>query len=153
VTRKKSYFLLMLLLVLGGLGLRDLRFGPSEQQARVIFSVILEHNGIPGPSMEESITIPLERAVGSLAGIQQLQSLSEFGRSRLNITLSPETSQRLFFIDLRDRVYQVYNSLPPSVQKPRIFSNTGESEPGFPDFFPAPQPPLRRAAQQLGEGN
>jgi HAE1 family hydrophobic/amphiphilic exporter-1 len=149
VTRKKSYFLLMLLLVLGGLGLRDLRFGPSEQQARVIFSVILEHNGIPGPSMEESITIPLERAVGSLAGIQQLQSLSEFGRSRLNITLSPETSQRLFFIDLRDRVYQVYNSLPPSVQKPRIFSNTGSQNPDFLISFRHPSLPYAEQRSSL----
>ncbi|MBN2353102.1 MAG: efflux RND transporter permease subunit [Spirochaetales bacterium] len=111
--------------------LMDARLGPSGGEGRVAYAVIINYYGVDAGRIERDVTRPLENAAASIPGIDEMQSTSEFGKSRVTVTLSAAADKNEVYLQLRDVVERVYGAFPPSVQKPVIVSSTGERRPVF----------------------
>ncbi|MCF6334668.1 MAG: efflux RND transporter permease subunit, partial [Spirochaetales bacterium] len=122
-----ALFLVVLLLVF--IGLNSITFGSSNEKRFIQYSVILRHYGVAPEEIERTITIPLEDAVSILGGINEISSVSEINKSRINIKLTPSTDYKSFFLDLRDIVETFYRQLPDTVQRPEIFSSNLSNRP------------------------
>lgn len=116
-------------LLLTGLGLVQITFGPDHGAGGARISIIVEHFGIDSKGIEESITIPLEEALQPLRGIKRIQSVSTFGRSRIDCTLEKEQGYPEAYAAVRAAVEGVYVTFPSSVQRPRILSGSSSRKP------------------------
>jgi multidrug efflux pump subunit AcrB len=126
VTRFSVFTLILLCIVLG---LTSLEFGEAPQKGQFRFTVRIQHFGVDAEEMERSITKPLENLLGDIPGIYELRSSSELNTSRVDIILQDASLQREVFFSLRDSVDELYSSLPGSVQRPQIFSSSGNDKP------------------------
>ena len=122
---------LLILLVLAGAALGSLQFGPARAVGAAVFSVSIEYFGVDAEEMERQVTIPLEDAIAALSGMQRLRSTSEYGKSVVEVTLSPTTAPDRFYLALRDAVNSLYVTLPKAVQRPEIQSASNDQRPFF----------------------
>jgi HAE1 family hydrophobic/amphiphilic exporter-1 len=72
--------------------------------------------------IERLITIPLEEKISGLGDIYEIRSVSEYGKSVSSVYFDRNADGKRVYLALRDAVDALYSSLPPAVQKPRIFS-------------------------------
>ncbi|NOY07791.1 MAG: efflux RND transporter permease subunit [Spirochaetes bacterium] len=128
--------ILFMILILAAAGIYTVSFGTAAgsggnrgQGNSVKYTVIIRHYGINPGEMERSITIPLEDRISGIYGIKEIRSVSELNTSRIEIALNPGIDVKEFYIELRDAVGTVYSALPSSVQKPEIFSSSGNNRP------------------------
>ncbi len=128
--------ILFMILTLAAAGIYTVSFGTAAgpggingQGNSIKYTVIIRHYGINPGEMERSITIPLEDRITGIYGIKEIRSVSELNTSRIEITLNPGIDVKEFYIELRDAVYTVYSTMPASVQKPEIFSSSGNNRP------------------------
>ncbi len=122
---------LFIFLVLMAAALQLLQFGPSRAVGATVFAVSIEFFGVDAEEMERQVTIPLEDAIAVLSGMQRLRSTSEYGKSVVEVTLSPATAPDSFYLALRDAVNSLYASLPKAVQRPEIQSAASDQRPFF----------------------
>ncbi len=122
---------LLILLVLLVAALRSLQFGPSCAVGPAVFSVSMEYFGVDAEEMERLVTVPLEDAIAALSGMQRLRSTSEYGKSVVEVTLSPTTAPDRFYLALRDAVNGLSATLPKAVQRPEIQSAANDQRPFF----------------------
>jgi HAE1 family hydrophobic/amphiphilic exporter-1 len=123
--------ILFVILALTVVALFDARIGPSGDQGRVSYAVIIDYYGVDANRIERDITKPLENAVSVIPGIEEMTSVSEYGKSRVTVTLSAKADNNEVYLLLRDAVDRVYTRLPSSVQKPVIVSSSLEKRPVF----------------------
>jgi multidrug efflux pump subunit AcrB len=71
--------------------------------------------------MERTVTIPLEDTLSAVKGVRRLLSSSENGRVRVFVTLEGEIPGA--YEAISDAAQRVYETLPPSVQRPEILSS------------------------------
>jgi len=84
------------------------------------YVIKIKHYGIDAAEIERSITIPLEDALFSIPGILSVQSSSENSISSVYTRFRPKTQGR--YEAVRDAAQRVYETLPPSAQRPEILS-------------------------------
>jgi multidrug efflux pump subunit AcrB len=123
--------ILGIILALSVVSILDVQLGPKGDSGRVSYSVIINHYGVDSLMIEKEITKPLEDAVGVIPGIEEMSSISEYGKCRLNVILSKGADKDEVYLLLRDAVDRVYARLPDSVQKPQIVSSSLEKKPVF----------------------
>jgi multidrug efflux pump subunit AcrB len=99
------------------------------------YTVTIKHYGADMNEIERTISVPLEDAMSSIYGIKNILSLSEDDRSRIFISFE-RTTGLLFrkneggnYEILRDIVQRVYETLPPSVQRPEIIPTNSSINP------------------------
>lgn len=90
------------------------------QRREASFSVTLRHYGVDAREMERTVAIPLEDALFSISGVKQVTTSSENGRVRAFVRFGREISDR--YEAVREAAQGVYESLPPSAQRPEIVS-------------------------------
>ncbi len=122
---------LLMIAVLTGASLQSLKLGPSQAGGPSVFTISIEHFGLDPQMMERRITIPLEDAVSNLPGIGGLRSVSEYGRSSVEVALSPSTDPDRFYLSLRDAVNTLSASLPSAAQRPEILGTASGARPFF----------------------
>jgi len=91
------------------------------------YLIKIKHYGVDAKEIERSITIPLEDALFSLHGIQTIQSSSE--NSLSSVYISFKSGNKGQYEAVRDAAYQVYETLPSSVQRPQIISSANTRTP------------------------
>jgi len=91
------------------------------------YAVKIKHHGIDAAEMERSVTIPLEDALFSISGVSTVQSSSENSLSTVFIRFKPGLYGR--YEAVRDAAQKIYESLPPSAQRPEIFSSNNSRVP------------------------
>ena len=91
------------------------------------WDVIIEHFGVDSEEIERSITDPLEAELARLQKVSALRSVSEFGKTRVTVSLTDRVDTGVFSLELRDAVDRVEARLPPSAQRPRILVSGGLS--------------------------
>jgi len=111
-------------------GLVRFNVGNPANQA-LSWTVEIEHFGVDPVEIERSITIPLEDSVSAIAGCAGTESSSEIDRSRLIVRMTPHADPTGFFLSLREAVDRIHASLPPTVQKPRIYPGDDRDLPFF----------------------
>ena len=122
---------LFIIAVLAASVLRSAQLGPSRVSGPSVYSVSIQYFGVDAQEMEQLITVPLEDAISNIAGIRRLRSISEYGKSTVEITLAASTVSNHFYLELRDAVNTVYSTLPQAVQRPQIISASNAQRPFF----------------------
>lgn len=128
--RPVSVFCFFLICILVSItALQKVRLGPGGGGQRNVISVIIRHYGIDSAEMERSITKPLEDSLSILPYLEEIQSTSEYGMSRIELYVNDKSPESYLFI--RDTVDRFYAGLPKSVQKPQIVTSSTTQKPVF----------------------
>ena len=81
-------------------------------------TIEVEYSGVGPEKIEELLTIPLEEAVSTVGGIEQLSSVSEEGKSRVDLEFTRGTDVDLKALEVRERVDLAAAVFPREVQNP-----------------------------------
>ena len=102
--------------------------GRREDGGEIGYRITLRHYGSDAHEMERSIAIPLEDALSAIPGINQVLTLSENGSVRAYAVF--RRSRKGFFVveddyydSVREAAQRVYETLPPSAQRPELSSS------------------------------
>ena len=82
--------------------------------------VMTTYPGAASAEVESEVTQPLEDAVATVAGIDELRSISNDGVSMLMITFRLDQSINVASQDVRDAIAGVLNRLPPDIDPPVV---------------------------------
>ncbi len=85
--------------------------------------------GAASEEVESEVTQIVEDAVATVAGIDELRSISSDGSSFVIITFSLDRNVDAAIQDVRDRVAGVVNRLPPTIDPPVVAKSDTESSP------------------------
>jgi HAE1 family hydrophobic/amphiphilic exporter-1 len=83
-------------------------------------SVVIEYPGNSPEKIESIITKPVEKAIKTLGGIEKIESVSEEGRSRININFRMNVDIRKAALQVREKVNIVRSDFPRDVQEPLV---------------------------------
>lgn len=108
------------LLIFGVIGLAKLPMALMPPTACPGISVIIEYPGIAPEKIESLITKPAEQIIRTVPGIEKILSLSEEGKSRINITFHIETDVKTASLQVREKIALIRNSFPRAVQEPVV---------------------------------
>jgi len=122
---------LCIVFVVSAVSLEDASFGRSASTGKRRFSVVVELFGSDAEKIERTITVPIEEALATVPCVTSLRSVSRYGYSRTDLTVSSRCDPNEFYLELRDAVDRAYRGFPRSVQKPHIFGTGSSSRPVF----------------------
>ncbi|HPJ39512.1 MAG TPA: efflux RND transporter permease subunit [Spirochaetota bacterium] len=118
--RISAYMLVGGMLIFGIIGLTKLPMALMPPTAYPGISVIIEYPGIAPEKIESLITKPTEQIIRTVPGIEKILSLSEEGKSRINITFHLETDVKIAALQVREKIALIRNSFPRAVQEPVV---------------------------------
>jgi hydrophobic/amphiphilic exporter-1 (mainly G- bacteria), HAE1 family len=84
-------------------------------------TIRVSYPGVGPLEIEESITRPIEQAVGAVAGLEQINATSSEGQSTVSLNFAWGTSLNAAADDVRSRIDRIRNRLPPEADPPVIF--------------------------------
>src|SRR5678816_4467815 len=99
------------------LGIRDY---PAIDPPNI--SVSTSYAGANAEIIESQITEPLEKAINGIAGIKNITSSSNQGRSNINVEFELGVDLETAANDVRDKVSRAQRSLPQDVDAPPVVS-------------------------------
>jgi HAE1 family hydrophobic/amphiphilic exporter-1 len=88
--------------------------------ARPVLSVSTYFPGAGPADVERNVTDPLERALSSSRGLQEITSNSAFERSYINLNFAYGTDMDKALVDAQTLVNRLANSLPDGVESPVV---------------------------------
>lgn len=83
-----------------------------------VVSVITFYNGAAPTDMEQTITVPLERAVSSTNDVNYVQSRTREGVSQIFIYFNWGANTDVGLVDVIQKINRAYSLLPPGVSQP-----------------------------------
>lgn len=83
-----------------------------------VISVITFYNGAAPTDMEQSVTVPLERAVSSTNDISYVQSRTREGVSQIFVYFNWGTNTNVGLVDIIQKINRELELLPPGVSQP-----------------------------------
>jgi len=107
-------------LIFGIIGLTRL---PLALMPRVNYpglTVIIEYPGITPDKIETIITKPVEQLVRTVPGIESINSVSEEGKSRINVNFHIGTDINIAALKVREKIALIRGSFPRAVQEPMV---------------------------------
>ncbi|MSP15257.1 MAG: efflux RND transporter permease subunit [Myxococcales bacterium] len=107
-------------LVLGGLGLSRLGVDLFPDISFPIVAVTVPYPGADPEEVERQVTRPLEEAVSSINGVEEVRSYSRSGAAVLIVKFDLEADVRQASSDVRDRIAVIRGTLPPETLDPTI---------------------------------
>ncbi len=118
--RISAYMLFAGLALFGVIGLTRLPLSLMPRLDHPALSVIIEYPGISPDKIETIITRPSELALRSVPGIESIRSVSEEGKSRINVAFHLDTDIRLASLKVREKLALIRDSFPRAVQEPLV---------------------------------
>ncbi len=94
-------------------------------------TVEVNYGGVGPEKIEEQITIPMEEAVSSVGGIEELRSVSEEGKARIDIEFTRGLDVNRKALEVRERIDPVAATFPREVQPPTVLRYDPEKRPVF----------------------
>ena len=125
---KLSFFILIAITIIMSYAASQIEIGESKESRYNIYSVTFEYYGMDSKQIEELITIPLEEKIMILEGLLELRSSIEFGKSVTTAYFSKKINYKRAYLNIRDSVDKLYETLPKDVQRPRIQSSSTEDK-------------------------
>ena len=104
------------------LGIRDY---PAIDPPNI--SVSTSYSGANADIIESQITEPLEQAINGIAGVKNITSSSNQGRSNINVEFELGVDLEAAANDVRDKVGQATRSLPQDLDAPPVISKADAS--------------------------
>ena len=92
---------------------------PSGLQPPVV-QVKVDYKSASAPIIDQEVTQVLEDVIGGAEGIKNIDSVSENGRSTINIVFGTEMDLDNAANDIRERVARVADNLPTEAEPPQI---------------------------------
>lgn len=83
-------------------------------------SVVTTYENAAPEEVEETITRRIEETVGTIAGIEEMTSVSSEGSSQVRITFQWGVDLDVAANDIRDRLDRIVNALPDEADRPRL---------------------------------
>jgi multidrug efflux pump subunit AcrB len=83
-------------------------------------SAITYYNGAGPLDMEQSVTVPIERAVSSTSDVSYIQSATKEGVSQVRIYFNWDANTGVGLIDVIQKINRVFNLLPAGVSQPLV---------------------------------
>lgn len=85
-----------------------------------IFTVNAEYTGLPAEEMQELVTIPIERGLSALEGLQTLESTTRAGVATVQVMFDWSSDSTEAGARLREAVDTMYPHLPDAVKRPEV---------------------------------
>src|ERR1041384_2089240 len=85
--------------------------------------------GAASQEVESEVSQIIEDAVATVAGIEELRSISNDGSSFVMVTFTLDRDVDAAIQDVRDRVSGIVNRLPPTVDPPVVAKSDTDSSP------------------------
>src|SRR5579885_3298890 len=129
---KRPVFAVMLisfLLVLGIFSFRDLGVDLFPKADPPVVSVTVKLPGAMPEEITTQIILPLEEAISSVSGLDELDSTAEEGSGRLTATFVLERDIESAAQDIREKVATAIRSLPANIQPPIITKADPDADP------------------------
>src|SRR3954463_16715215 len=129
---KRPVFAVMLisfLLVLGIFSFRDLGVDLFPKADPPIVSVAVKLPGAMPEELTTEFTLPLEEAVSSISGLEELDATAEEGTARLTCQFVLERDIESAAQDIREKVATAIRNLPPNIQQPIITKADPDADP------------------------
>ncbi|NEU30362.1 efflux RND transporter permease subunit [bacterium LRH843] len=112
--------IVVLSLLLGAISLRGLVIDLFPEIDLPIAAVVTSYSGAAPEEMEELITKPIEEAVGSLEGIDTIQSISQPNSSLVILMFNYGIDIDDAINDMRGKIEQISSRLPDAANSPTI---------------------------------
>ncbi len=112
--------LVLIVLILGGISLWRIPIDLMPDISYPMLSISTEYENASPEEIEELITKPVERAVSSVPGVEEVSSTSIEGDSRVSVLFAHGTNLDEATNDIRDRLDRVISSLPEDAERPMI---------------------------------
>jgi HAE1 family hydrophobic/amphiphilic exporter-1 len=132
VSIRRPIFAIMMSAAIIVLGFASYRQLGLDLMPKTDSPMVTVRTSLPGASAEEiesQITKPVEEAVNTIAGIDELRSGSSQGRSMVMITFVLERNIEDAVQDVRDKVATIANQFPRDTQLPVIQKMDPDSDP------------------------
>lgn len=110
----------LILIVLGGVSLSRLRIDLLPSIELPTASIRTEYEGASPEVMERLVTQIVEEITATVPGVEEITSVSEEGKSQVNVTFVWGTDLDAAAIDLRATLENEINELPEDIVRPRI---------------------------------
>ncbi len=109
----------------------DPRFYDTDGAEKHSLLIDIRRGSSPAQEMERSVAIPLEESISSIAGVMDVETQSERGRMRMQVSCYPGADMsRIRFIVSRE-LDRAYTALPSDVRRPRIYRGSLDERPVF----------------------
>ncbi len=115
------FMLSAVVVLLGAISLTRLPVDLMPEFAQPTITVSVNYAGVGPLEMEELVTRPLEQAVSAVAGLQQVNSSSQEGRSQIRLNFGWGADMSEAADEVRTRLDRVRNRLPEDADPPQIF--------------------------------
>ncbi|HSV97226.1 MAG TPA: efflux RND transporter permease subunit [Spirochaetota bacterium] len=115
-----AFMLFAGILIFGLIGLSRLPVALMPQTVYPGISVIIEYPGISPEKIETIITRPVEKIAKTVAGIEKIESVSEEGKARINVTFGMDVDVKIAALHIREKIGLIRADFPRSVQEPVI---------------------------------
>jgi multidrug efflux pump len=94
-----------------------------------VITVSTNYRGANADVIESQVTEPLEDSINGISGIRTLTSTSREGRSTITVEFDLDADLERAANDVRDRVSQALDNLPPDVDPPEVTKADADSQP------------------------
>ena len=74
--------------------------------------------------VEQQVTVPVEKAMSGVSGVQEVDSTSRSGESIVMLHFGYDQNMDVAVADIRDKVNQIMGQLPSTVSAPQILKIT-----------------------------
>ena len=112
--------LTLILIVYGVIELQSLPIDAVPDITNNQVQIITVSPSAGAEDIERQITFPVEQAVSSIAGIEELRSFSRFGLSVVTVVFKESTNVFWARQQVAERLNEVANDIPPSLGKPNM---------------------------------
>lgn len=123
-----SFFILAAISIILFFSASKIELGESNDSRYTIYSVIFEYYGMDSKQIENFITIPLEENLMSLSQLVELRSTVEYGKTTTTAYFEKNVDSKTTYLNIRNAVQNLYETLPQDVQRPRIISSASDSK-------------------------
>jgi HAE1 family hydrophobic/amphiphilic exporter-1 len=122
IQRPVTMFMLSAVVVLlGAISLTRLPVDLMPEFALPTISVTVGYPGVGPLEIEQLITRPIEQAVSAVAGLEQVTSSSQEGRSQVRLNFSWDTDMSEALDEVRTRIDRVRGRMPEDAEQIQIF--------------------------------
>lgn len=123
-----SFFILAAISIILIFSASKIEIGESNDSRYTIYSIIFEYYGMDSRQIENQITIPIEEEIMSLSDLIELRSTVEYGKSTTTAYFKKNVDTKTTYLNIRNLVQNIYETLPQDVQRPRIISSASDSK-------------------------
>ncbi len=119
------------IVLLGTVSLDRLPVGLLPNLASPGITVITRWPGVAAQKIDETLTVPLERQVSDIPGLERIQSVSSEGESRIHLIFAHDVDIKSKIIEATERIGMIRDSFPREVEEPYSVQYDPSDKPVF----------------------